>query len=376
MRANTKGGLNNMPGIYIHVPYCNSKCHYCDFYSGPQPQDRFDAFVDSLFEELQERQSEIPDSPSTLYIGGGTPSILSGKRIAAIVGHVAPKLIPGAEITVEVNPEDVTDAEMALYAAAGVNRISMGIQSFDDAQLKDIGRRHSAGDAIRAVDAIRSAGISNISCDLIYGLPDQSTESWKLSLDRLMSMDLPHFSAYLLSYEPGTRLYAKLSAGKIRPAGEDTISEMYSYLCRRASEEGYEHYEISNFARPGMRSRHNSSYWHDEPYIGLGPSAVSFDGKNSRRTNHPDMKAYISGDRKFTIEEENEVDRVNDAVLTGLRTSDGLNLERLPAGPADRIRREAQKMLKLGLLRETDHGFVIPEEHFLVSDMIIRELMI
>lgn len=365
-----------MAGIYIHVPFCHSKCFYCDFYSAPQPEYRFDYYVSSVLAELHERENDIPANASTLYIGGGTPSVISARRLSVIIEEAKKYLSPAAEITVEVNPEDVTEIEISILREAEVNRMSMGVQSFNDIELKQIGRRHTASQAENAVEIIRRSGINNISCDLIYGLPGQTLESWENSLDRLLSLDLPHFSAYLLSYEPGTRLYASLLSGKVTQSDEMIVEEMYSYLCRRAMETGYEHYEISNFARPGKRSQHNSSYWNDESYIGLGPSAVSFDGHNIRRTNDPNMRSYLQGKRNFTIEEETETERLNDSLFIGLRTSEGVDLTRFPKYEAGLVRDGASRMIDSGLLRLTEQGYRIPEDHFLVSDMIIRELMI
>lgn len=364
-----------MAGIYIHIPFCHSKCHYCDFYSAPHKEDWMEAFSKALCSELSERRSEVDYIPDTLYIGGGTPSCLPEKYLSGIISSVMNAFAPFSEATIEVNPEDVTDEFARFCIDSGINRVSMGIQSFNDSELREVGRRHTAAEAIAAVGILRSAGISNISCDLIYGLPGQDIESWKKNVDTMLSLRPPHFSAYLLSYEPGTRLYARLLAGKVRQADEEEAAAMYDYLSTRSRECGYEHYEISNFALPGFRSRHNSSYWKDEPYLGLGPSAVSFDGKNRRRTNVAGIKEYIRDTSDCVIEEESDTDRINDKIFIGLRTLEGIDLATLPEKVSSDLISESESMIAAGHLILDGHHLRIPEAHWLISDSIIRDLL-
>jgi oxygen-independent coproporphyrinogen-3 oxidase len=281
------------------------------------------------------------------------------------------------EFTVEANPDDITHEIVAVWRENGVGRVSMGIQSFDDVQLQVVGRRHTAQQAVEAVETLRAGGINNISLDLIYGLPGQTLQSWKYSLNTLLSLHPQHFSAYMLSYEQGTRLYAQLISGKVVEADDDLIEDMYGYLCSAARVAGYEHYEISNFALPGYRAKHNSNYWRFLPYVGLGPSAHSFDGV-SRRMNPSNIKSYLqsleSGKIAAEIEDETAINRVNDMIMVGLRTADGLNLNALPQVEVEPF------MQRLKLL-PPDHAVVdgtrvyIPKHRYLVSDAIIRTLL-
>lgn len=250
-----------MSGLYIHVPYCRSKCAYCDFYSVAARSLDADRYVDAIAAELAARIDSYPHPFSTVYIGGGTPSVLPAQALSRLIGLVAPKAVSDAEITIEVNPDDIDRPLADLLAGSGVNRVSMGVQSLVDTELRAISRRHDALSAIEAVSTLRRAGIDNISCDLIYGLPGQTPASFARSIDRLLEIGPPHISAYLLSYEPGTRLTRDLEAGRISRASDTEACNYYHQLCDALSAAGYIHYEISNFALPGMHSRHNSSYW-------------------------------------------------------------------------------------------------------------------
>lgn len=254
----------------------------------------------------------------------------------------------------------------------------MGIQSFNDKELSLIGRRHTAAQAIEAVEAIERGGINNYSLDLIYGLPGQTIKSWEESLSEMMRVRPKHFSAYMLSYEPRTRLTAMLKAGKIEETPEEVIVEMYDTLIDTARRHGYEHYEISNFALPGYRAKHNSSYWHDVPYLGLGPSAHSFDGKN-RRVNPANLKEYLhaisTGHTAYEIEEETDIDRLNDKIITSLRTSDGLEFGDVPRRMRMGLMRSVYKYVSTGMVEAEGTRLRIPERKWLVSDTIFRDLM-
>ena len=366
-----------MAGLYIHIPFCGAKCAYCDFYSGPFAVDH-SRYIAAGARELELRRDEPGAvNPTTLYIGGGTPSLLTADEFTALASRL-PDLSGVEEFTIEVNPDDVTDERVDAWMSAGVNRVSMGVQSLDDEVLKRVGRRHTARMAIDAYVRLRRHGIDNISLDLIYGLPSQSLDSWKNSLDGVLALRPEHLSAYSLSYEPGTRLYAALQVGKIKETDENTVVAMYTYLCDRMRAAGYEHYEISNFALPGCRSRHNSSYWSFTPYTGLGPGAHSFDGE-VRRYNPSSLKGYLeaieSGRTAYEVDEETAMDRLNDRIMVAMRTSDGLDLSTLPVDIADRLSRLADKKQAAGLVRLGSRIF-IPEDKFLVSDAIIRDLFL
>ncbi len=307
-----------MAGLYIHIPFCRAKCAYCDFYSGPLRLFRAEDYVGALSRELQARRSEVGEF-RTVYVGGGTPSTIPPELLAQFLTFA-----PG-ERTVEVNPEDVTPDYVARLRSAGANRVSMGVQSLVDSELQAIGRRHSASRAVGAYRALRDNGFDNISLDLIYGLPGQTFRSWRYSLRALLDLEPQHLSAYLLSYEPGTPLHTRLAAGKIAEAPDSLVERMYDLLCSEAAVAGFDHYEISNFARPGFHARHNSSYWDMTPYLGLGPGAHSFDG-NMRRANPADLRSYMAHpDCAFEAECENDNEKHNDLVITALRTARGID---------------------------------------------------
>lgn len=310
-----------MSGLYVHIPFCRAKCAYCDFYSGPLRGFSAEAYTSALTLEHQARSRTLPPPYDTVYIGGGTPSTIS-PRLLAPFAAMAKK---GAEVTIEVNPEDVDTNMAEEWLRAGFNRVSMGVQSLIDTELKTVGRRHSAAQAVAAFHSLRRAGFDNISIDLIYGLPGQTANTWSETLQRAISLRPEHLSAYSLQYEPGTLLHAQLQTGRLTPTPEDDIVEMYTRLCSAAADGGYEHYEISNFALPSKHSRHNSSYWNMTPYLGLGPGAHSFDG-NCRYFNPSDLKKYLAAPGRCTIlDPETDTDRYNDMIMVALRTSEGID---------------------------------------------------
>lgn len=360
-----------MAGLYIHIPFCHSKCIYCDFYSTPK-LDKLDALLDALVREYDLRKDEISEPFKTVYIGGGTPSIVPPDRLAALCSALP--IENAEEFTIEANPEDIRPDIIKAWRGIGINRVSMGVQSFDDNELLTIRRRHSGADAMRAIETLLDGGISNISCDLIYGLPGQDIESWERSLDRMLSYGLPHLSAYCLSYEEGTALHARMTAGKITPTDDERLEQMYLMLCDKTSAAGYEHYEISNFAKTGMRSCHNSSYWTATPYIGLGPGAHSFDGK-TRRYNPTDLNKYISTADITVIEDENDNERFNDLLITSLRTSDGLRLDTLDEKRRDYLLKASGRYINDGILTDGSKMW-IEERSWFRADAILRELIV
>lgn len=364
-----------MEGLYVHIPFCHSKCAYCDFYSTPKT-GKVDEVIDALIREWELRKDELTGLPDTLYIGGGTPSFLSEDQFTRLVRGL-PFTPATVEFTIEVNPEDVTADKVRLWKDNGVNRVSMGVQSFINSELRNVGRRHDSATALRAYGMLRDNGIENISLDLIYGLPGQTLQTWKKSLDTLLDLHPEHFSAYLLSYEKGTLLNARLISGKLTETDEDTIDSMYGYLCRSALKAGYEHYEISNFAVDKRRSVHNSNYWNFSPYLGLGPSAHSYT-KGIRRINPADISGYCSkirdGEVACEVEEETELDLLNDRIMVALRTSDGIELSQLEEHQRKDLL-ERTKTLPPGHVIVNEERIFIPESKFLVSDAIIRALM-
>lgn len=363
-----------MAGIYLHVPFCHAKCAYCDFYSVARTE-RVADFAGSVINEYKCRKGEIADEPvRTLYFGGGTPSILPTETFHRLAGTFFSDRIE--EFTIEVNPEDVTTDSAQSWRLSGVNRISIGVQSLSDSELKAINRRHSAETALKAIRTIQQCGIDNISADLIYGLPGQTTESWRNSVQGLLKTGITHLSAYCLSYEPETLLSRRLERGDITETPEETIAEMYTILCSEASANGFEHYEISNFALPGYRSRHNSSYWRNVPYLGLGPGAHSLTAEGMRRYNPSDLKTYILNNGLTTkTDSESETDRINDHIMIGLRTCEGLDLSDIPDARTE-ILATAQAWIRTGHLVNDGSRLIIPESSWLLSDAIIRDLFL
>lgn len=381
-----------MAGIYIHVPFCHSKCPYCDFYSMPGHESAHAAFAGAVAGEWRLRRGEVDAPFTTLYFGGGTPSILPVGLLASIVDALP--VADVEEFTIEVNPEDVTPQLVASLLKLGVNRVSMGVQSLDDGLLSTLRRRHSAAAAIRAMKLLRDGGIPNISLDLMYGLPGQTMGQWADTLDRMLEFRPDHLSAYILSYEPGTRFTAMLSQGRLPEQDEDLVGRMYARLCACTAACGYRHYEISNFALPGRESRHNSAYWNLTPYIGLGPGAHSFDGRNIRRANPWSLSGYVasiaSGQPAYGVETEESDTLLNDLILTSLRTSRGLRVgsgspddDMAPDASASLLTpAERERILSLaapfvadGRMTLTDGRLAISEQAWLTSDSLISALL-
>ena len=321
-----------MAGLYIHIPFCSKRCTYCDFYTEVAP-DLIPILVNYIVKELNIRKDYLKNETiSTIYFGGGTPSILSRDQFSEILNGIFAVFTveENAEITFEANPDDLTVDFFDSIKHLPFNRISIGIQSFDDNDLKRINRRHTSDQAITAVKNAKNAGFDNISIDLIYGLPLQSIEDWEKQLDIALSLNIQHVSAYGLTYEEGTALWKQREKGLVKPIIDETMNEMYLLLVKKMKEKGFEAYEISNFALDGLRSKHNSSYWKQNSYLGIGPSAHSYD-LVSRQWNVASIKAYISALENntpyFEKEELTLYDRYNDYVMVSLRTSDGLDFD-------------------------------------------------
>lgn len=373
-----------MAGLYLHIPFCRSKCAYCDFFSSPRTGE-LDPYARSLVDELRLRKGELGMEPvKTVYLGGGTPSMLPPATLASLVEGVRREVSLDSveEFTIEANPEDVTPAFLEVARSLGINRVSIGVQSFFDDELRAVNRKHSSGESLRALETLAASGF-NFNADLIYGLPGQSLQRWEENLRMMIGFRPPHLSAYLLSYEPGTLLYARLMNGKVKEASEREAAEMYDALCAMTSAHGYRHYEISNLSLPGMESRHNSSYWDYTPYLGLGCAAHSFDGA-SRRYNPLDIKRYIDalsrGETVCVLEEETADNRFNDYVVTSLRTDRGLSPAFVEKGwGVERRRwldRAAAPLVRGGMLDlSTDGNLVVPEKRWLTSDAVMRELI-
>lgn len=375
-----------MAGVYVHIPFCASRCSYCDFFSTLRLDEVGHDYVEALIAEARLRKAELNGKPvKTLYMGGGTPSQLPLPLLARLIDGLKATLDLNAvqEFTLEANPDDVTPEWCAAVRALGVNRVSMGVQSFQDAVLRLVGRRHTARQAIDAVASLRHAGIDNISIDLIYGLPGQTLETWAESVRQAVDLRPQHISAYGLTYEPGTRLWQQRECGEVVEASEDQYLDMYRILVGLLQAAGYEHYEISNFALPGYRSRHNSSYWNETPYLGLGAAAHSYDG-TMRRSNPADLCGYIrritSGQPACQVEDLAWWERYDERVMLGLRTADGVDAHRLRSDFGDKawahFVSEARRHIDAGNMICTDDGrYILTSEGIVLSDSVMRDLM-
>ena len=380
-KINTK---QQMAGIYIHTPFCKQRCLYCAFYSSTLYNIR-EQYVDALCKEIAIRKDYLAGQTiSTIYFGGGTPSTLTIEQLDRICRTIYDTytIASAPEVTIECNPDDLTPEFLTQLRALPFNRISMGIQSFDDAQLRRLGRRHDAHRAQQAVDNARAAGYDNLSIDLMFALPGSTMESWQHDLDTAIAIRPEHLSAYNLMYEEGTPLYKALQRGDFTELSEEENIEQFQMLIQSMKAAGYRHYEISNFALPGKESRHNSSYWNDTPYIGCGASAHSYNG-TSRQWNIADIKEYIrgveSGSPSFEIENLTEDERYNDTILTRLRTANGIPLEWMQEKFSDRLNRfmlcAAEKEIALGNLKEENGHLSLTEKGIFISDAVIRELI-
>lgn len=364
-----------MSGIYIHIPFCRQICHYCDFHHSASLALK-EEMIAAIGRELAVRQDEIePGSVKTLYFGGGTPSACTPDEIGGLVRQVRELWNADRfdEVTLEANPDDLTPEYLDGLQRAGIDRLSIGIQSFHDAHLQRMNRRHTAASAVEAVRNARQAGFGNITIDLIYGLPGMTPGEWQYNLDKAVSLGVQHLSAYHLTVEPRT-VFGRQG---LQPADEATSELHFGMLRERLVQAGFEHYEVSNFALPGCRARHNASYWHGEPYLGAGPSAHSYDGKDCRSWNVASNKLYLEGAPR---EEERltPTDRLNEYLMTRLRTAEGISTNHLAAHfgekQASRITARCNDFICSDDMRRTPSGFAIRPERFLISDFLISEL--
>ncbi len=361
-----------MAGLYIHIPFCASRCIYCGFYSTTALQQR-QRYVDAVCKEMEMRRCD--DTINTIYIGGGTPSQLTTDQLHQLSFNID-KVYGSAdrEFTIEVNPDDVTPEYAATLSQLGINRVSMGAQTFDDDRLRFLHRRHSAAQVPLAVQRLRDAGIHNISVDLMYGFPNETLGDWEHDIDAALSLQVEHLSAYCLMVEEGTPLYRM----GIEPCDEELERQMYELLIDKLTAAGYEHYEISNFALPGFRSLHNSNYWKDIPYIGLGAAAHSYDGK-SRSWNMADIHAYMEaiekGERPYEEEIIDEDTHYNDRITVAFRTCEGLDLATLSDKYRTYCEQEAQRYIHQGLLRREGSRLVLTRKGIFVSNDIMSSLI-
>lgn len=373
-----------MAGLYIHIPFCTKRCLYCDFFSNTEMKYK-EPYLSAVSRELELRKDYLEGEPvETIYFGGGTPSQLQAADFSRIFEaiHRLFDVSPCAEITLEANPDDMTPGYVAGLQTLPFNRVSMGVQSFKEEDLRFLNRRHNREQALLAVDLCKKNGLENISVDLIYGLPGQTLEEWKQNLDTVIHLDIPHISAYHLIYEEGTALYKLKEAGKITPVDEDLSVALFTSLIDRLTANGYLHYEISNFARPGMLSRHNSSYWIGKKYLGIGPSAHSYNGQN-RQWNISSLPGYLQAIDKgvpdIEIENLDINTRYNDFIITGLRTMWGIKFNEIQQQfGKDKLiycQKQAAPYLKQGLLIEKDDTLTLSRNGIFISDSIMSDLL-
>lgn len=374
-----------MAGIYIHVPFCSSRCIYCDFYSTTLGEEWRSKYVQAVCSELIARRGELAENAQveTIYFGGGTPSLLECSYLEQILETISKnyKCSDVIELTLECNPDDVSEEIVRCWKGLGVNRVSLGAQTFQDSILRFLRRRHSSLAITNAVSHLKKCGLENISLDLIYGLPGQTMELWQQDVMRVLAENVPHVSAYALTYEAGTVLYQKSQAGEIVETDEETVRDMYMYLMNEMECVGFRHYEISNFAIPGMESKHNSSYWKGVPYLGVGPGAHSYDGNRIRRANFPDLLSYVGsqGAPRYESERLSDAQLLEEYVMTRMRTDEGISFAFISSiygmSVVNKLRKLAFPYVEQGrLMMQHDH-LKLTRDGIMVSDYIISDLI-
>lgn len=371
-------------GIYVHVPFCRSKCHYCGFYSVASFRYR-EEWVNAVCREARLRKDYAgTEAVASLYFGGGTPSVLSLEEIKTVKDCLAEvfRLLPEAENTIEVNPDDVDSGKAEGWRALGFNRASVGIQSFSTAVLKGIGRKHSPETAVKAVEILYRSGFRNISADLMIGFPGQGLEDVLEDVRMVSALPLTHVSVYMLGLDEGSVFYKKYGKGMLELPEEETVVEEYTGICDNLEALGFEHYEISNFAKPGMYSRHNTAYWEGRNYVGLGPGAHSYDG-NSRQWNTADIREYTEGVERGYGFYEKEIlgpeNRFNEYVMTRLRQAKGMEAaeaELLFPDAFAGLKRRVEAYVRSGHMKADKGRMAMTREGWLISDDIFASLFI
>ncbi len=372
-----------MAGIYIHIPFCRKACTYCNFFFSVSLNQKSN-LIDGLIKEIELQKNYLAGEYITsIYFGGGTPSLMDASVIRQILDGIESNftVVKDAEITLEANPDDLTGSRLHDFAEAFINRLSIGVQSFSDADLKFMNRTHTAADAVRAVKAAQDSGFSNISIDLIYGTPGMSMEQWKKNLDIAFTLDVPHLSCYCLTVEEKTKLFQLIRDKKIPDVDEQSSSEQFSLLMDKAAANGYEHYEISNFCRDEIYSRHNTSYWKGEKYLGIGPSAHSYN-VDSRQWNVSSISGYIDSIEKGIIPSEKEVltasQKFNEYVMTRLRTQWGIDseviLKQFGEKYASHVLEKTKKYLEDKLIEKKENVFRLTREGKFFADRIASEI--
>lgn len=369
-----------MAGIYLHIPFCRQACHYCNFHFSTSLRYK-NEFIVALLKEIRLQQDFLQeDLVETVYLGGGTPSLLESIEIKRIIDNIY-SIFPvssHAEITLEANPDDINEEKLISWKEAGINRISIGIQSFFEEDLKWMNRAHTAEQGIRNLQVAKKY-FNNITIDLIYGMPTLTNEKWRQNIDTAIDLSIPHLSCYALTIEEKTPLYKMIRQHKKEDIIPEKQSEQFLFLMARLDKEGYEHYEISNFALPGFRSRHNSSYWQGKKYLGLGPSAHSFNG-DSRQWNISNNNLYIEAINNGVIPFEKEIlsqtQKINEYIMTSLRTIEGINLGVVDQQTSDKLQTASKRYIDAGLMQQNNKQLILTREGKLLADGIAAALFI
>ena len=388
-----------MASLYIHVPFCKTRCIYCDFYSQTH-LIYINVYIQSIIRELELRKDYVEgEAIETIYWGGGTPSLLQPDDFELVFNAINRFYDASScsEITLEVNPDDLTEVYLEALRKLPFNRISLGVQSFNDNDLRLLNRRHTANQAFDAVSLCQKAGYSNLNIDLIYGLPGQTLPMWEENLNKALQLQIPHLSAYHLSYEEGTVMTQQLNAGMIRPVDEETSVQLFDRLIDKLTEAGYLHYEISNFCKPGRFSRHNTAYWTDRKYLGVGPAAHSYN-HHSRQWNIASLPDYIEGinteyqqsrqgftlgrkqdSRFFEKETIDAKTRYNEYIMTRLRTIWGISsssfIDLFGHEQMDYLVQQVKPYIQNGMMEQDDNKLYMTRKGWFVADGIIRDLM-
>ncbi|MFZ9029473.1 MAG: radical SAM family heme chaperone HemW [Crocinitomicaceae bacterium] len=373
-----------MAGIYIHIPFCRKKCTYCDFHFSTTFENYRERMVDAIVKEAYSRAPELSDeSVKTVYFGGGTPSVLNADELHRILKNVRENYAvdENVEITLEANPDDINIELLKIWKEEGVNRLSIGVQSFRSEDLEWMNRSHSAEQSVNAVKLAQREGFDNITIDLIYGLPNMSMTEWEAQLDQAIALNVPHISAYCLTVEPNTALAHLTKTGKIVTPGDQVQSEEFLMLRKKLLDARFIQYEVSNFGKEGFESQHNSAYWKNEKYLGIGPSAHSFDGV-SRRWNVSNNQRYMSAleteDDYFEVETLSPTDKFNELLLTGLRTIYGVDKTLLfkEVSPTTSFETQIDEYKSKGWLVEEHDKYLLTPEGLLFADQIASELFL
>ncbi|MBK9730482.1 MAG: radical SAM family heme chaperone HemW [Chitinophagaceae bacterium] len=371
-----------MAGIYIHIPFCRQACHYCDFHFSVK-QEYKTATVAAIVKEMELQQHYLGNELiHTIYLGGGTPSLLNQYELNSIFEKLYQRfdIDSNAEITLEANPDDLTIEKIAELAQLPVNRLSIGIQSFDDADLKWMNRAHNAKQATHSVQAAQDAGFDNISIDLMYGLPESNEEMWEQNISKALELNVNHISCYCLTVEPKTALAHFILSGKSKPINEEQSARQFEVLMKKMKEQDWKHYEISNFSSDDLHcSKHNTAYWQGKKYLGLGPSAHSFNGVSRQwnvSNNHQYMETINNGKTGFEKEILTPTQQINERIMTQLRTMWGLKLTDFAAPAADLIRDSSREFITAGFASLENNALILTDSGKLIADKIIVDLML